>query len=975
VAINTGTPFKRKRRPREVATDLAFAGGMFYTNKPLASGYNRRLINYDLVDGGASIRSRGGLKFQNKVLLESVPVGGDLVLQTGHAQALFTYVPTVQWKANSIVGLGDTLEPSLLVTVSSSGIARLAPGHLYLIGNPAVDGPPDYLYKGDPDNTTPCFKLGDLFHTSPFYDNVLLQEEIRETTPKGKNYFYLNAYLQADENFLSIPSDAAPPWTMVANKETQELFINGAGDGSFRSIHLGNWVNRPNVPGILRVTLTGTMFNAFGHYPRVTWGQYGSYHTDNLYNADIEIPQLPTEPGWDHGEVFLSVPVECSLTNVTIKVQLESGTSSTEWEAYQPGDIVTPAEYAKLNNIPFSNNYWMQQSPCCFGFDGKFAYFISKIIQDPGFMDPMPLIKNYLMLSNGGRGTDTVDRWNFDEDLVIPKVLNPSEAAMWGYNMLSDTPYTFGNGTTGSVMTLTGLLPYTANGQQIELNPKVNQTIMLECFYSAATPSDYKIKFEWKDIVSATWTEIAEVSADANGRFMCTFTNPGKEIFIRATSTKTATPSEQTVIAAGFNFSPTTQPSKFENYNLTAAKYIMYHNHRLAFYGIDGAEDLLFLSDYDDPSYVPYPNNMLQFDSAIKKVVEYQQSWLVFTLTSVYLVRLQADGLTWTQELIQGGLEITDINALFICAIKSFVIFKSGNYIYLIVPSSSIAGSLTIAPIYLPIKEVLDNLDQFFQETLRDVCSYSDSYELVQFQPYTTLDDIHLVFSLKLQTGQWFNIDFIYNTLTRGWKIYTYETPGMFLPYIKDVTQGPQILTADPENADQIKSYQFGQSSEDINDDTALVYNNNQVLDTGYREIFSDIKKRFREIQYIIYVEDPTVLKFALSFYIDGIVRKAPEILQGELREDPDEPGRYLLFITDAPVYDALPNVLAPDNPDLPAEYWTLDTTDFGRKFNIKVRNAVSGKGFAGRIVLKANNTAAHELLSNAWVFRLMNSR
>lgn len=951
----TQLPFKQYARgTRLQATDLIYNGGMQYSLKPIASGFNRRLINYDLIDSGGALKSRPGLKKSDNVFLEQAPAGGNLILQKGSGNALFAWYSDFYWRANSVAALGDTLEPDIYL--GGGGMATgLDPGHLYLIGNPMQDVPPG----GYITSAIPCFKLGTLINTSPFYSKIAQTKGATEQTNPNpsKNVFWMNeGILQYDV----IP--AAPPTLQITvDKENQECILNGTANHDmwlrlgYASVYpepAQNLVSRVHVSGVYPASL------------KATPGEYGGYFPQIDVNTDF-VTTLRNQLG-----MTLDIPSGGVFVNAHVKVQTERGTVSTSWVHYDGHSVSAPAEYEPINNVPFSENYWMQYSPCCYGFDGKFVYLSSRIEEnDLGYLQS----KAYLMVSNGGRGTRDNEIWQFEQDKAPVKTLNPSEASMWGYNMLLDNPYTFANGATGTVITLTGILPYNAGGTQIELNPRINQTVMLECFYSSSTPANYKMKFEWKDVASASWTEIATVDPNAQNKFRCKFTNPGREIYIRATALKGV--AEEAVIASGFNFSPTAKIDKFENYDLTTCRDMMYANRRLCLYGLPQDESLIFFSDYNDPGYFPYPHNMLQFDAPVKKVIEYQQNWLVFTTNSIYSVILQADGLTWESAVLQTGLEITDINALFITAVKSFVTFKSGNYIYLVVPSSSVAGTLTIAPVYLPIKELLDDLDGFFKETLFDVHGYTGTYSLKRFQTYTTLDELHFVFSGTLTDGEWANIDLIYDTLSRTWRVYSFMTAAMFLPFVEDITQGVQLLTNPPEHSTEICSYQFQTSAPDTTDDTTTKYKNIQLLDTGNRDITVELKKRFREYQYTVYMQNPGVLRFSTQFYIDDILRKQSTEMQGELQPDPEQEGRYLLTITADPVYDLVPNVLAPENVLIPEGYWQLDVSDFTTLQSLKIRQDVSGKGYAPRLVIKADNTASHELLHNAWVYRTLNSR
>ena len=72
-----------------------------------------------------------------------------------------------------------------------------------------------------------------------------------------------------------------------------------------------------------------------------------------------------------------------------------------------------------------------------------------------------------------------------------PRVLNPTEAYNWGYNMLAEDPYAFACVKQNNLEIL-GVAPYEVKGAQdvIQLNPRINQNIKLKAYYGA--PANWK---------------------------------------------------------------------------------------------------------------------------------------------------------------------------------------------------------------------------------------------------------------------------------------------------------------------------------------------------------------------------------------------------------------------------------------------------------------------------------------------------
>ena len=72
-----------------------------------------------------------------------------------------------------------------------------------------------------------------------------------------------------------------------------------------------------------------------------------------------------------------------------------------------------------------------------------------------------------------------------------PRVLNPTEAYNWGYNMLAEDPYAFACVKQNNLEIL-GVAPYEVKNAQdvIQLNPRINQNIKLKAYYGA--PANWK---------------------------------------------------------------------------------------------------------------------------------------------------------------------------------------------------------------------------------------------------------------------------------------------------------------------------------------------------------------------------------------------------------------------------------------------------------------------------------------------------
>lgn len=120
---------------------------------------------------------------------------------------------------------------------------------------------------------------------------------------------------------------------------------------------------------------------------------------------------------------------------------------------------------------------------------------------------------------------------------VIPQEQNPSEAASAGYNMLHSDPYNFVC-ETGANIAILGVLPYDTSGEII-LTPVINKEIIFKCFYRAPSSSiPYRVKWEWREVGSAIWNTIKDttgVQFSSLQPLTCPFHSAVEQLILRVT--------------------------------------------------------------------------------------------------------------------------------------------------------------------------------------------------------------------------------------------------------------------------------------------------------------------------------------------------------------------------------------------------------------------------------------------------------
>ena len=430
---------------------------------------------------------------------------------------------------------------------------------------------------------------------------------------------------------------------------------------------------------------------------------------------------------------------------------------------------------------------------------------------------------------------DKIKTYGYEK--IAPKTLSPSEAVSYGYNMLSgEKAYTFINRSIKGNIQLTGILPYSLKDpNSILMTPKKNEDIYFRCYFDGELNQKYKFVWEWRNIGDSEWNVITDYSKaptytlvestsksgeivlkDTKGNLIeelqVSFKAPTENIMLRVqafnvTSGEETNPIVEKAMVVGFDFSlesyGTTTNVKQEHYNLATATGMAYWKNRLVLWGVPKDPTILFVSDTNDASYFPYPNNISVFDEPIVAVHPFLDSLLVFTISKIYQVTLNEDGSSWNSTIIQSNLNIDPWDRHLIQVVRNMVFFKSGNYYFMIVPKpQSTTGELVLAPISNPMTEFFNHFEKNVTDIISDVFNYKDTLKLLNYYNFLDYEDVHNIYVFDFydnktkQTG-YLHFDVLYNTVTRTWRIHTYEAPHFLYPYKHDATQNGTLASTD----------------------------------------------------------------------------------------------------------------------------------------------------------------------------------
>lgn len=626
----------------------------------------------------------------------------------------------------------------------------------------------------------------------------------------------------------------------------------------------------------------------------------------------------------------------------------------------------------------------------------------------------------------------------FNEDLtsviwhlkaVTPAAITATQAVNYGYNMLADEPYKFEtkHTATGGII-INGILPYGNTGTLLlTARPGTEITFRLAYEYPTEDSKErYMMQWELQDLESnSDPIVVQDVRSSAKYfpgsviEYTCTPTYKNFSVIAKLYRLSDIVTTDADYNASSdalkdmINKNDNLYPDKVltlasyyltndsnsstvnqapTKYDLVTATGMCTWQQRIVLWGVPNAKSTLFVSEINRPEYVPFPNNSEIFNADIVCAVPYMNWLLVFTTNALYKLVLNADGLTYAVICVQERLhmEAADFNT--VVAVQNMVYFKSGNAYYMLVPrSSSTTGEVQLAPVSIPLGDLLGNFDKEVYDILdtmyaisKKPYSVSHSYSLEDYYTYLSGKTVCNVYKLKLQylnaagdiiCDRYIDFSMNYNTTSRSWVCTALESTenriSLFRPtligqpelcYLVNTTYGVDIYIA-----------KFGETEDGCIDECPLdmelerMYPNYQYLDTGHREHNTDLKKRYREIQFSINCKNHNALKFYTGFYIDD--RERTSFYRQQVTQITDKTDVNYGTIYVEPTLD---NELDVETLTILDTEWTLDASRFPELTVVKIRQHVSGKGYSGGLKLLSTNAKSYDFLKLSWAYRTM---
>lgn len=607
---------------------------------------------------------------------------------------------------------------------------------------------------------------------------------------------------------------------------------------------------------------------------------------------------------------------------------------------------------------------------------------------------------NTYLLTPEGLGrleiTHTDGAYQHEVKLVTPVDVTPLQAINYGYNMLLPDPYNFANKQAGTFRPL-GILPYDATTNLIKMQAKVGEPVRFKLVYEYEPDVEYKVQWEIQDILKRDGVTVIVAKEDSpavkNGADMFVdFTSPLKQFSVVATIYKTTDMAKPIRVAllASYHLSDDSNTAPYKdqkNFDLKTAKGIAVWKNQIVYFGVAGAEMSIFISDVNDPTYVPFPNQAVTFNEKVIKVFPHMDSLLVITEHTMFQVDFALES-GYTSKPTQSNMQLRDDDAASMYGVRNMVCFKSRNYYYMVVPNiKNDKGELQVAPISNSITMLLDSFHASVRKilsevyTLRHLFNAPDEAILLTLQDYSSYADgnrLRHVYKLKITVYEkeyYLDFHLIYDTIFRTWSTEVMETTRSPLHVFQSLSTGySQFLGL--YTVDDITYTQWVGIDENnpedtfhLDDDRVRTVPNFQMLDTGKRDLNGTQKKRLRQAVLEINNLSKEDIEFNHMVYVDDDPRTDLFGYQVVHEKDPMSPNYGQIYVE----REYLAPTVVYGTSKLGT--WSLGNSQFPEQTVLKVHLDISGKGYYPRIRIVTRTSKLYELNQIGWAYRDMNAR
>lgn len=379
-------------------------------------------------------------------------------------------------------------------------------------------------------------------------------------------------------------------------------------------------------------------------------------------------------------------------------------------------------------------------------------------------------------------GLYTVNTRTWALERVAPKDISVTTAVASGYNLLQQSPYTFNIGISATTeVQLQGLVPIDPNTNTVLLRTKANSLVKYNLIYdypTADSTDKYYVQWKIQDNASSKDPEVIQPlkkSAEYNPgdtisiSFVVPYDNftlvcelyKQSEMLVEDEAWEASealqslvqkdeyhTPNKTITVTSSY----IANQSKGSNvqstpilYNVARPLGAIVWKQRCVTWGYtsginDGVKvegrNIVVISDANDPSYVPYPNNALIFNEDVLACTTYRDSLIVFTKRAIYKVVFDADGITPVTQLVQSGLSNNSTIIADILSDNNFVMVRTSEGYSMLCPSQYATSGIQLAPISSKLGSLLRNFSDALDGIVNAMYPTLGDYTLTAAQTY-----------------------------------------------------------------------------------------------------------------------------------------------------------------------------------------------------------------------------------------------
>ena len=593
---------------------------------------------------------------------------------------------------------------------------------------------------------------------------------------------------------------------------------------------------------------------------------------------------------------------------------------------------------------------------------------------------------------------------------VIIKTLDPAEAMLKGFNLLSDSPYVFEDSSGGAPRIL-GFIPYKLDEPDIPVaNFEIGVEYNMRVYYQYLTTGltyEYKVELldgsnsETDSVLFQDWTTVTTgdpIAFHISFPYMLTVV----KITIRKENDTTTEYTTNWSYDCGADPKP-----EYKEFDFSTAKGIVSWASHLGVWGVKDATDSIFFSDVEDAGYFP-SNNMITFDNQILAVHNYLDMLLVVTTDSLIIVKAGDSISTCVQKKLMANIFIPELDAANIIVLKDQIFFKTDTQFYVLknnqytsdatdlknyVNSTAIANytvNFTVETLKI-LNKVFRPITDMVSQERRKIVKFTD-FDVINVQSAVKNEEVHYVYTIVpyIDEQQFGNLDLhlVYNTVSRSYRmyfkgigddnvshtalLYRNKQSGVYyeiIPYNLPVNSNILI----------VKDSLNGRDDNIIQGDWQLTpyYNNYNYLDTGNVAIDDIATKRFRELQLNVVNHEQSKIRYYADIKVDGKLNIDSTEYEVQNITDPDDPEYGLVYV----IPSAVDNLTVYGDTTLEDEeselikYWEVDLSAFPDLDTVTVRFKLWGRGRRVCLQLLCTDLKYYELSTFVWVYRIMNVR